>query len=76
MIMIPGLKYELIMCLAPHKDFRGSGRVGGSAVEHLPSAWAMILGSQDRVPHWAPCKESASPSAYVSTYFSASLMNK
>ena len=48
------------------------GRLGGSVVEHLPLAQVMILGSWDRVPHWAPRGEPTSPSAYVS----ASLMNK
>ena len=42
------------------------GRLGSSAVEHLPSAQGMILESQNQVPHWAPCMESASPSAYMS----------
>ena len=27
------------------------GRLGGSVVEHLPSAQGMILGSWDQVPH-------------------------
>ena len=35
---------------------------GGSAVK----LWDPNLGSQDRVPHWAPCMEPASPSACVS----------
>ena len=39
------------------------GRLGGSAVECLPSAQGVILKSQDRVPNWAPCMEPASPSA-------------
>ena len=43
-----------------------SGRLGGSAVEHLPLAQGMILGSQNRVLHQAPHREPASPSAYVS----------
>ena len=30
------------------------GHLGGSVVEHLPSAEVMILGSWDRVPHLAP----------------------
>ena len=42
------------------------GRLGGSAVERLPSAQGVILESQDRVPHQAPCMEPASPSACVS----------
>ena len=42
------------------------GRLGGSVVEHLPLAQGMILESWDRVPHWAPCVQPASPSACVS----------
>ena len=30
------------------------GRLGGSAVEHLPSAQGMILESRDQVPHQLP----------------------
>ena len=53
------------------------GHLSGSVVEHLPLAQGLILESQDRVPHRAPCMEPASPSAYVSTsFFSVSLMNK
>ena len=37
--------------------------LGGSVVEHLPSAQIMIPGSWDRVPHRAPHREPASPSA-------------
>lgn len=44
----------------------GVGRLGGSAVEHLPLAWGMIPESRDRVPHQASCMEPASPSDYVS----------
>ena len=36
--------------------------------------WLSLLESWDQVPHWAPCMEPASPSAYVST--SLSLSNK
>ena len=39
-------------------------------------AQGVILGSWDRVPHWAPCMEPASPSACVSASLSVSLMNK
>ena len=42
------------------------GCLGGSVVEHLPSAHVVILGSWNRVPHQAPQGEPASPSAYVS----------
>ena len=50
------------------------GCLGGSVVEHLPSAQDMIPGFWDRVSHQAPCGESASPSAYVSA-LRVSLMN-
>ena len=46
---------------------------GGSVVECLLSAQVVIPGSWDRVLHWAPCRESASPSAYISASVSASL---
>ena len=49
------------------------GHVGGSVVEGLPSALGVIPGSQDRVPHWAPHRDPASPSAYVSAPLSLSL---
>ena len=42
------------------------GHLGCSVVECLPLAQVMILGFPDRVPHWAPCRKPASPSAYVS----------
>ena len=44
----------------------------------LPSAQGMILETQDRVPHQAPCMGPASPSACVSAPLSlcVSLMNK
>ena len=44
----------------------GQGCLGGSAVEHLPSAQGVISVSWDCVPHQSPCIEPASPSAYVS----------
>ena len=40
--------------------------LSGSVVECLPSAQGMILESQDRVPHWAPCMEPASLSLCLS----------
>ena len=52
------------------------GHLGGSVVDHLPLAQVMIPGSWDWVPHQAPCREPASPSACVSAPFSVSLMNK
>ena len=42
------------------------GHLGGSVVEHLPSAPGVIPGSWNRVPHQALCMEPASPSACVS----------
>ena len=50
-----------------------AGSLGGSAVEHLPSAQGVILESWDRVPHRAPCMEPASPSAGASASLSLSL---
>ena len=38
------------------------GYLGGSVVEHLPLAQVVTPGSWDRVPHWAPRREPASPS--------------
>ena len=52
------------------------GCLGGSAVEHLPLAQGMILGSGYQVPHPASCSEPASSSAYVSVSLSVSLVNK
>ena len=50
---------------------------GGSVVERLPLAQGLIPDSQDRVPHRAPCMESASPPfACVSASLSESLKNK
>ena len=54
----------------------GLGRLGGSAVERLPSAQDVIPGSWDRVPHRAPHMEPASPSAYVSASLSVSFINR
>ena len=53
---------------------KGGGRsLGGSAVWRLPLAQGVILGSRDRVPHWAPGMEPAYPSACVSAPLSLSL---
>ena len=54
----------------------GCGALGGSAVEHLPSAQGVIPGSWDPAPHLAPHREPVSPSVYVSASFSVSLVNK
>ena len=35
-----------------------------------PAAPGVILETQDRVPHRAPCLEPASPSAYISAFLS------
>ena len=43
------------------------GHLGLSVVECLPLAQGVFLGPWDQVPHRAPCKEPASPSACVST---------
>ena len=55
---------------------RGMGRLGGSAVERVPSAQGVIPGSWDRVLHQALRREPASPSACVSASLYVSLMNK
>ena len=52
------------------------GHLGGSVVEHLPSAQVMILESRNRVSHQAPCREPVSPSTYISVSLCVSLMNK
>ena len=52
------------------------GHLGGSVVEHLPSAQVVVPGLWDRVPHQAPFCEPASLSAYVPASHSVSLMNK
>ena len=52
------------------------GCLGGSEVEHLPSAQGVILESLDGVPHQTPCMEPASPSAYVFASISVTFMNK
>ena len=46
--------------------------LGGSVFEGLPSAQVVILGSSDRVLHWAHSREPAAPSACVSVSFSVS----
>ena len=51
----------------PIKKHQIMGHLGGSVVKHLPLAQVKILESWDQVPHQAPCREPASPSAYVST---------
>ena len=51
-------------------------QLGGSVVEHLRLAQGLSLRSWDRVSHWAPFREPASPPAYVSASLCVSLMNK
>ena len=63
------------MSITHHLGIWGQG-LGGSAVEHLPWAQGVTPGSWDRVPHRAPYREPASPTAYVSVSLSVSLMNK
>ena len=50
--------------------------LGGSVVERLPSAQGVTRGSWSRISSRAPCREPASPSAWVSASLSGSLMNK
>ena len=47
-----------------------SGCLGGSVVQCLPSAQAVIPESYDRVLHWAPYMEPAPPSPHVSASLS------
>ena len=42
---------------------QNGGHLGDSVVEHLPLAQVVILGSWEWVPHKAPRREPASPSA-------------
>ena len=48
------------------------GHLGGSGVECLPLVQVVVPGSWDRVLLWAPCREPASPSAYVSAFLCVS----
>ena len=57
-------------------ESKPGGYLGGLAVDRLPSAQGVIPGSWDRVPHQAPCKESAPLSACVSVSLSVFLMSK
>ena len=58
--------WPCLHCDDSGQDVMNWGHLGGSAVEHLPLAQIMTLGSWDRVSHQAPCMEPASPSACVS----------
>ena len=66
-------RISVLICVGTQKKCSMRGRLGGSAVEHLPSAQGVILGSRDRVPHRAPCMGPASPSACVSASLSVCL---
>ena len=57
--------YGNVCPLSLNKTKKMQRRLGGSAVERLPPAQVVTPGSWDRVPHWAPCMEPASPSACV-----------
>ena len=48
------------------------GGLGGSAVERLPLAQGVTQGSWNRVSHWGPCREPASPSPPACALFSLS----
>ena len=52
---------------------QGEGRLGGSGVEHLPSAQRMVLKSRYQILHRAPHMQPAFPSAYVSAFLSVCL---
>ena len=52
------------------------GSLCSSVTEHLSSAQVMIPGSWNWIPHQAPCREPASPSACVSTFLGLSWINK
>ena len=49
------------------------GLLCGSAVEHLPLAWVLILWSRNRAPRRVLCVKPASPSASVSAFLSLCL---
>ena len=65
----------ILMCRTNDLKVHVPGCLGASVVECLPLAQGVILECWDQVPHWAPRREPASPSAYVSASFCA-LMNK
>ena len=72
--MAVGKTHKLNMSIASKPTVQG--RLGGSAVEHLPLAQSVIPGFWDQVPQWPSCTEPASPSAYASASLCVSLMNK
>ena len=72
-IQIPWLPKQGAGVVAGDYQPSGPGTPGGSAVERLPSAQGVILGSRDRVPRRGPCRDPASPSACVSASLCVSL---
>ena len=67
---------SMISTAKKKKKRRVWGHLNGSVVKHLPLAQVMIPGSWDRVPHWAPHGEPASPSAYVFASLCVSVIDK
>ena len=63
--------WKAIIIKQSNKNIILLGRLGGSAVELLPLAQGVILGTWDEDPHQAP-REPASPSACVSFFLSLS----
>ena len=61
--------------LGAQQKFIDEGRLGGSAVEHLPLAQGMIPGFWDRVPHPVPHRNLLLPLP-LSLPLSVSFMNK
>ena len=74
-VEIPVGKQKDVGCLDMDRNM-ASGHLGGSVVEHLPSAQVMIPGFQNQVLHQVPHREPASPSAYVSASLCVSPMDK
>ena len=54
-----------MFALSQIKYFLKTGHLGDSVVECLPLVQVVIAGSGEQVLYQAPCRESASPSAYV-----------
>ena len=84
----PHLAKSLLEILSPphpqtlHLDTRFLSKINKSGQPRwldglaLPSVQGVILGTQDQVPHQAPCTEPASPSVCASACLSVSLMIK
>ena len=60
------LKHPNIRKLGQDDKSAKMGAAGGSVVEQLLLAQVMVPGCWDRVPHWAPCREPASFSLFLS----------